>query len=177
MEEDYILLKDLAKELGIDRSNARRYVLKTGFSMLKVRTPESRGQLTLALTPEDAEAVRELRQSQGYAVGKHPGKVIIDNGIGFFYIIQLIPELEAERIKLGFAADIETRLQAHKTAAPTAKLLKAWPCKRSWELAAIASLTREGCERISDEVFRVNSLDSLVEGGNAFFALMPNQIG
>jgi len=173
MNEDYVLLKDLATEIGLDRSNARKYVLKAGFSMFKVRTPESRRQLTLALTPEDAETIKELRQSQGYAVGKHPGKAIIDNNCGWFYIIQLVPELEPGRVKLGFAGDVDARLQAHKTAAPTAELLKAWPSKRSWEPAIIASLTREHCELISDEVFTVDDLDSLIDRGNTFFSLLP----
>jgi hypothetical protein len=171
--ENYVLLKDLARELGLDKSNTRKYVLKAGFSFLKVRTPEGRGQLTLALAVEDAETIRELRQSQGYVIGKHPGKIITDNGDGFFYIIQLVPELEANRVKLGFATDVDSRLQSHRTAAPTAQLVKAWPCKRSWEPTAITSLTREDCELLSGEVFRVGNLDLLIERGNAFFAIMP----
>jgi DNA-binding IclR family transcriptional regulator len=166
---DYVLLGDLAQEWGLDRSSARRYVLKAGFSFLKVRTEESRGQLTLALSVEDAENLREIRRDEGYT-----GRVVVDNGAGFFYVIQLVPELEPGRVKLGFASDVEARLRAHRTAAPTARLLKAWASKRSWEVAAIDSLTKEGCEPLSGEVFEVDSLDDLVGRGDAFFSLMPS---
>jgi len=175
MEKDYILLKDLAQELSMDRSHARRYVLKNDIPMFKVRTAESQGQPTLALTPEDAEAVRELRQSQGYAVGGRPGEAIINNHCGWFYVIQLVPELDPGRAKVGFANDVEARLSSHRTAAPTAELVKVWPCKRSWETAAIASLTREGCESLSAEVFKADDLDSFIKRGDAFFSLMPKK--
>lgn len=172
--KDVVLLKDLANEFGLDRSNMRRYAIKNNFELLKVRTPDSRGQPTLALTPEDAEAIRQLRQSQGYTTRERIGKPIRDNGDGWFYIIQLVPELEVGRVKLGFASDTEARLDAHRTAAPTAMMLKVWACHRNWEPAAIASITREGCKALSNEVFVVDNLDALIERGDAFFAIMPS---
>jgi len=130
--------------------------------------------LTLALTPEDAEAVRELRQNQGYDTTARKGKPVSDNGDGWFYIIQLVPELEAGRVKLGFASDVEARLGAHRTSAPTAELLKSWPCNRKWEAAAIASIARTDCEALSGEVFVVGDLDRLIGRGDAFFGIMPD---
>lgn len=173
--ENHILLKDLADELGLDRSNARKYVLRLGISFLKVRTPDSKGQLTLALTPEDAETVKKTRLNEGFAIGKRPGKVIADNR-GWFYIFQVVPELEPGRVKLGFTDNMDSRLRAYGTIAPTSKVLKTWPCKRSWEPAALASLTREGCTSLSAEVFVTDDLEALVERGEAFFALMPNLV-
>lgn len=173
MDTEYVLLKDLAAELGLDKSNARKYIMKAGISMFKVRTPESRGQLTLALSPEDAETIREMRQSQGYVMGKRSGHVVGGDDVGQFYVMQLVPELEEGRVKLGFAKDPEARLASHRTAAPTAMLLRAWPCRRCWEYAAIASITREDCEALSGEVFRTFALGSLVNRGDEFFALMP----
>jgi len=41
--------------------------------------------------------------------------------------------LPPNRVKIGFADSVEKRLAEHRTAGPTAKLLKAWPCKRSWD--------------------------------------------
>ena len=42
---------------------------------------------------------------------------------GYFYLIQLIPEAMPNRVKIGFADNVERRLVEHQTAAPTAKLL------------------------------------------------------
>jgi hypothetical protein len=170
---EYVSLKTLAYELGLDRSNMRKYVLKHGFALLSVRTPDSRHQLTLALTVEDAEILRELRNSQGFGVNPTP----TDNGKGYLYVIQLIPELAPNRVKLGFATDAIARLSAHQTASPTAKLVKSWPCKRSWEGTVIESATRVGCTHIANEVFECDDLFALVERCNALFSIMPSVSG
>jgi hypothetical protein len=166
---DYVSLKELADELGLDRSNMRKYVLKHGFMPTNVRTADSRSQLTLALSAEDAEAVRQLRTSQGYTSGYKP----MENGDGYFYVIQLIPELDPCRVKLGWTNGLDGRLASHRTAAPTAQLIKAWPCKKAWELAAMASLTRMGCTLIANEVYTCDSVDAVVSRGDQFFSLMP----
>jgi len=166
-----VLLKDLADELGLDKSNMRRYVLKQGFQPIKVRTPESRGQKTLALSNEDAEAIRALREEQGFLSIRS----INDNGKGWFYIIQLLPDLKPDRVKLGFTNSVESRLQAHRTAAPTAKVLRAWPCKRTWEVAVIDCITQVHCSTVGFEVFDCEKLDALIEKAETFFSLMPSQ--
>lgn len=168
MTTEYVTLKDLATELSLDRSNLRKYVLQAGLSPIKIRTPESRGQPTLALTKEDAETFKELRQREGFT-----SLQAVNNSEGWFYVIQLVPELDAKRIKLGFAGNVDARLQAHRTSAPTAELVKAWPCKRSWERAAMDCLTQNGCILIANEVFTCNDLGTLVEHGDSFFTLMP----
>jgi hypothetical protein len=165
----YVTLKELAAEFGLDRSNVRKYVLQAGFSPLKVRTSESRGQLTLALSEEDAEAVRELRQRQGFTSHRP-----VDNGEGQFYIIQLVPDLDTSRVKLGFASNVDARLQAHRTAAPTAELVKAWPCKRSWERAAMDCMTQSGCTLIANEVFMCDDIETMIKYGDSFFGIMPD---
>jgi len=166
---DCVTLKELAQEFGLDRSNVRRYVLGAGFEPVRVRTPESRGQLTLALTMEDAEAVRELRNREGFI----KSQIVDENGDGYFYIIQLIPELKSERIKLGYTKNVRARLKAHQTTAPTARMLKAYPCKRTWEPAAISVVTKEGCTLIGGEVYDCTSLDAITNRCDTFFALMP----
>ena len=98
---EYITLRELADEFGLDRSHTRKYVLKLGFSPIRIRTQDSKNQLTLAVTIEDAEAIREIRASQGYGSSGKPA----DNSKGYFYIIQVIPEFAPTRIKLGFGFD------------------------------------------------------------------------
>jgi hypothetical protein len=44
---EFVSIKELAVRLGMDRSHARRYILKLGYAFHKRRTPDSGGQLTL----------------------------------------------------------------------------------------------------------------------------------
>ena len=164
----YVLLSDLADECGTDRSNMRKYVLKHGFLPVQVRTAKSRGQLQLALTDTDAEAVRELRQRQGFGLNQPT-----ENGHGVFYVVQVIPDLDPLRVKLGFATDALRRLDSYRTLSPTVQLVKTWPCRSSWERAAIDSLSRI-CTPLSGEVFTCDDLLALVARGDAFFALMSD---
>jgi hypothetical protein len=169
---DFITLKNLAAELGIDKSNLRKYILEkiAEVQLVKIRTPETHRQLVSALSLEDAEIVRQFRAKLGFAANK---TFAIEDGQGVFYVIQLIPELDPNRIKLGFANSIEPRLQAHRTAAPTAKLIKVWSCKRTWEIAAMDSATRIECQLIANEVFTCDNLDNLVNRINSFFEQLP----
>jgi hypothetical protein len=165
-----ILLGELAVELGMDKSALRKWALKNGFTFLTVRGAKTQGQVALALTPEDADVLRGLRASQGYGADVQR----VSNGKGWFYIIQLVPEFSAGRVKLGFAVDVNSRLQEHRCAAPTAQLIQQFPCSRVWEYAAIASVTREGCTSLSNEVFDCESIDDLVRRAEEFFALTPS---
>lgn len=167
---EYVTIGELAAELSMDKSHLRKYVLRAAFDFVKVRTSESRSQLTLALTAEDAEAIREMRQRQGFSGTMRP----IKNGNGRFYVIQVVPEYDRNRVKLGFATDVDVRLLSHRTAAPTAEIVGSWPCRASWEATAIASVTRSGCTLVANEVFTCDNLDALVARCDAFFALMPS---
>ena len=169
---EHITLTEVAEAINLDRSNARKYILKRGFSFSRIRTNESRGQLTLALTQEDAEAVKELRRSEGFASDRGP-KVIVQNGKGWFYVVQIIPDLDANRVKLGFTNGLEGRLQAYRTASPSAMALKSWPCKQSWERAAMDSVTRIDCKQIGPELFKCDDLKELIRRGDRFFSAMP----
>jgi hypothetical protein len=167
--EDYVSIKELARRLGMDRSHARRYVLKLGYSFHKRRTPDSANQLTLCVTSAEAEEIASRRAEKGFTAST----VAALSNVGVFYVIQLVPDLDPRRLKLGFAETLEHRLSQHRTAAPTARVLRAWPCKRSWELAAIDALTREGCRLLLNEVFECDEPEALVKRGDAFFTMLP----
>ncbi len=66
MSDEFISLKALAAELGMDRSHARCYVLRLGVKPQKRRTPESGGQLTLTVSASEAEFVKSRRNEQGF---------------------------------------------------------------------------------------------------------------
>lgn len=169
-QESYISIRHLAEQLGMDRSHARRYVLKLGFKPQKRRTADSGSQLSLTVTTEEAEAILRHRSDQGFtAEGKAVG-----SEAGVFYLIQLIPELDPNRIKLGFAIDMTDRLAQHRTAAPTAILLKSWPCKRTWETTVIDCLSVVACRHILNEVFECDNLDDLIRRGDDLFRILPD---
>ena len=168
MADDFITLKSLSENLGMDRSHARRYVLKCGIKPKKRRTLDSGNQLTLTVSRDEAEQVVRRRTEEGFLGSPTP----VGNERGFFYIIQLAPDLKPGRVKLGFAVDVNDRLSQHRTAAPTASCLKHWSCRRTWEPAAIDCLTVEGCHRVGPEVFDCDDLDHLCQRGDDFFALM-----
>jgi len=95
------------------------------------------------------------------------------NGNGYFYIIDLIPDApELNRLKFGFTKHVDHRLEEHRTAAPTAQVLKSWPCKRVWEQAAIDALGRHE-NQIRTEVFDVRDVDAVIHKGEQFFLMMP----
>ncbi len=170
----HITLKRLAEEIGIDKSNARKYVLDNGFTFEKIRSAETQNQLTLALPIEQANQVKQLRLSQGFPVNGH-AEFRDTLKTGTFYIIQLIPELDNKRVKLGYTGNINSRLRAHQTTCPKANILAQYPCRETWELAAIASITRKNCELIGNEVYQVCDLDMVLEQAEDFFGIMPDE--
>ena len=170
MTDEFVSLKTLSAELGMDRSHARRYVLTLGIKPQKRCTPESGGQLTLTVSVSEAEFIKSRRNEQGFLDSTKP----VQNEAGFFYIIQLIPELRPKRIKLGFADDVNVRLSQHRTSAPTAVVLKSWPCKRSWEGTVIDALASVGGKLILNEVYEFEDVQALLKYAAQLFVLLPD---
>ena len=167
--EVFVYLRDIGEEFGLDGSNMRKWAIRCGVTPHKRRAPGRGNQSVLAVTEEEAVFLRLERASQGF--GKNA--VITEREVGVFYIIRLIPELDPNRIKFGFADDAVGRLTQHRTAAPTASIVKTWPCKRTWESAVIDCLSIPGCELIANEVFDCQDIDGLVEKADRLFALLP----
>jgi hypothetical protein len=170
--DEFVSLKQLAEALGLDRSNARRYILKQGFKPAKRRTLDSGGMLALSFTKEEAERIIALRREQGYFGGLEAKPISEEKGS--FYVIQLVPELNPNRLKFGFASDVADRLQQHRTSAPTATVRKTWPCRKTWEVTAIAALSAVGCRLILNEVFECDDVETVLARGDAFFGLLPD---
>ena len=172
MSEKHVLLSTLASEWGIDKSNVRKYVIRHGFECIRVRGSDRTHQSVLGLTGSDAELLRELRQREGYTTqnGTRP----VENGIGIFYIVQIMPDADPSRIKFGYATEVSRRLSAYRTLSPTATTIKTWRCRVSWERAAIDSLTAEDCTRIGGEVYVCQDIEKLLKRGDIFFSCMPS---
>jgi hypothetical protein len=181
-DKDMVGIVEIAERLGLDPTNVRRLIAKEA-GALDLRLHRGKGE-RLLLPKEDAEKlVASYKARRGpvtdYQLSHSP---VTANGsedeatydrYGFFYLIQLVPEALPNRVKIGFSDDPEQRLNQHRTAAPTARLLKTWPCKRSWDYAAMDSITREDCKLVLNEVYE-GDVNGFLERGNTFFSLMPD---
>jgi transposase-like protein len=173
--DEVVTLAELARRFGLDKSNARKWLQRNGFKFEKVRSEEARNQLILALRREDAEAAIELRRQQGYAVDGRRSAVSPQGRqeLGYFYVVQVVPEFSETRIKLGFTTHVDARLASYRTVAPNARVVRVWPCRAAWEEAAIDCATSNGCRRIGDEVYDCDNLQEVLERLDRFFQLMP----
>lgn len=134
-------ISEIAKRLKLDDGTVRRLIAREG-DTLGLELHRGKG-IKLLLSRADADrlvASYESRRGPVERSGEDSSKY---DRFGFFYLIQLVPEALPNRVKIGFADDVEKRLVEHRTAAPTAKLLKVWLCKRSWDYAAMDSISRE----------------------------------
>ena len=169
-QSDWVSLKELAERLGLDRSNARKLLGKYGLTPARRRMPDTGNQVCLVITKRQALELIKLREDEGFLNSGKP--VSVD--VGFFYIIQLVPELEPKRLKFGFATDVSERLNQHRTAAPTAVLVKSWLCKKAWEVTIMDCLTAGGCEVIRNEVFECTDVEKVVAKGDELFSVLPD---
>jgi predicted GIY-YIG superfamily endonuclease len=176
--EERVAIVDLADDLKVRKQRIFKILPRLGIRPTQ-RREQSRGNQNIAtVCATEAAAIRaEIVSSSdpsGTGASALPGSVspfYSDDG-GFFYVIQLEPDHDPGRFKVGFTMDLDARLQRHRCAAPFAQYLNTWPCKRIWERAAI-DRAAEGCERLHTEVFRASSLDHLHARTKAFFAVMP----
>ena len=174
---DNVSYKDLARRLGVDPTTIRRLIERFG-SQLGITVQKGRGNTSNAkwmhyLSREDADRLASFYESKA-GQRDEPASEDAFQTFGFFYVIQLIPEAIPNRLKIGYTDNLEKRLIEHQTAAPTARVLASWPCKRSWDYAAMDSIIREGCTWVLNEVFEGDP-DGFVRRGNEFFALMPKK--
>ncbi len=178
--DDRIAVLDLADDLQVRKQRLFKVLTKLGIRPTLRRESSRRGQNIATISSADAARVKEAL-AQAAAVRPRPpsadrlADAPYDAGdeIGVFYVVQLEPEHDSGRFKVGFTAELEGRLRKHRTSAPFARCEKSWPCRRIWERAAIDCATA-GCERLHTEVFRAASLTDVVTRADAFFAVMPS---
>lgn len=164
-------IPEIAKRLGIDLTTVRRLIAKESDD-LQIELHRGK-QDRLFLTRDDADKLIASYEARRGPVSADPEEAAKYDRFGYFYLIQLVPEALPERVKLGFRDNIDKRLAEHRTAAPTARLLKAWPCKRSWDHAAMDSIARSNCQLVLNEVYE-GDVQGFMDRANAFFALMPS---
>jgi len=169
MGDDLISVADAAKALGRNKQSIFKIIDRLKIEKVLIKSEDARGQKAAHISLNDFDILGS------YVDGASSEAVSLDadsNSGGYFYVIQLEPELDPNRLKLGFAVSVDDRLRKHKTAAPFSKVLAFWPCKLLWEKTVIDCLT-EDSEKVYTEVFRVEDVDGTIRKAEAFFELMP----
>lgn len=171
--ESYYTYYDIAEKLGVGVDTVRRHINKMkkelGLDPVKQKTSTSSGSLVNCLSTDHTHLFLSYFASKDE---KESENAFSSRKFGSFYIIQLIPEFNPNRVKIGFADNVKKRIKEHQTASPTAKLIGHWPCKRAWDQAAMDSITRENCRLVMNEVYE-GEIDGFIKRGNAFFENMP----
>lgn len=169
METEIISVIDVSKNLGKQKQHIFKVLKRLSIETIKEKSSDAKGQKIAYITSDDYDLVKKyLVNAKDYS------EELIEQADlgGVFYLIQLEPEHDPGRFKLGFATNIEERLRSHKTAAPFSKVLKTWSSKLLWEKTAIDCVT-QGCVRLHTEVFRTESIDEVQLRCENFFNLMP----
>ncbi len=169
----YRTYKEIANEICVSidtvRRNVRSQKKELKLEPKKRKTPLSKGALVECLSFDDAEKIIRFYKTKGTT------KLDLNNNrnYGFFYLIQLIPEFQPNRVKIGFADDVDKRFKEHQTSSPTSKLLGYWPCKRAWDQAIMDSITRTDCKLVLNEVYE-GDIQGFKDRADEFFRIMPD---
>jgi hypothetical protein len=181
MVEERIAIIDLADELQVRKQRIFKILPRLGIRPTR-RREQSRGNQNVAtIGVQEAAVIRNELLKNAEAPSREINATLNNSGVGFpddigvFYLMQLEPNHDPGRFKAGFTVEIEGRFQKHRCSAPFAHCLKTWPCRRTWERAAIDCAT-DGCERLHTEVFRSAALEEVVPRADAFFAVMPKPV-
>ncbi len=167
---EFKTFRELADQLEVSIDTVRRTVRKLEFTVRKEKTSASKGASVHCLNIDEANQLISHFENRDSHVSNIDQASF--NRFGYFYIIQLIPEAIPNRVKIGYTDNLETRLKEHQTAAPTAKYLGHWNCKRSWDQAAMDSITRSGCSLVMNEVYE-GDIEGFLKRANEFFDVMP----
>jgi hypothetical protein len=190
IRKDYIntvlTVKQLAEKYQISQSTIRNYVRDIP------QEDRPRGaKIYKKVSDGERESIRaDYLNTRGSTrwIGKRHGRssqlvcgiisdlVTQDQREGFFYMIRPLPDLAPDRIKFGYAKDIEARLNKYRTICPTAELVESWPINRKDEFCLLGEIREHfnpvnpnlsiGCEvfDINDTLETINMINNWLEG-------------
>ena len=111
--ESYYTYYDIAEKLNIGVDTVRRHVNKVKKELelnpVKQKTISSKGSLLNCLSTDDTNTFINYFETKEESNGEND--LLTTSRYGFFYIIQLIPEFNPNRVKIGFADNVEKRLK------------------------------------------------------------------
>jgi len=168
MDQQLMSIIEIANAHGKRRQSIHKLVKQLEIEVVKRKSHDARGQVISYISANDYEKLK------GRIEG--PDSLIVDareEWPGVFYIVQLEPQLDPGRFKVGFTTDLAERIRSHRTSAPFAKPMKTFPCKLLWEKTAIECIT-QGCEQLHTEVFRTDNIEEIIGQAERFFDLMPD---
>ena len=174
MNDDRISVIEAAQAVGYGKQGVFKILSRLGIETFRERNANHNGQAIAYISLEDFRLLRSTVASRqnATAIDADPDGDLLGLENGVFYLIQLEPEHDPGRFKVGFAGSINERLRSHKCSAPFARVVKTWACKRLWERTVIDCVTSD-CEQLHTEVFRTDDLASVIAKCDAFFELMP----
>ena len=173
MDENIISVIDAAAQLGTRKQQLFKIIKRLGLPTTKHRNSSHKNQVLSYITQDDFDLIvghmagGKSEDEENEAVSTFQ----VDRGV--FYLIQLEPEHDPGRFKVGFASNLPERLRTHRCSAPFATVLATWPCLLLWEKTAIDCI-RQSCEKIHTEVFRTDDIAKVKARCEQFFALMPD---
>lgn len=167
-----IAIPDLADDLQVRKQRIFKILPRLGITTELRREPGRGNQMVATVSDQEAQIIRtEIAKSTHEAIGngRASGACALQcaDGDGYFYVIQLEPDHDPGRYKVGFTTDLDGRLRKHRCSAPFSVYVETWPCRRAWERAAIDCITI-GCEQLHTEVFRTPVIDGVVARARAF---------
>ena len=155
--EEFYSLRDVAKEIGVTYQTVKSRTELLEIEVVQIQNDKNSYQSSIRIA--DLARLKDSLANKSHSEN------------GFFYIIALIPEYNRGRLKVGFASNVEERLGQHRTAAPTAELVRSWPCKRSFEKTIIAALSSLG-KQVRNEVYDFDNVDLIVSKAETLFSLL-----
>lgn len=135
MTEDQISISDIARQCGKRRQSVFKILKRLRIEPEKRRSSEKHGQVSSYITKAEFDIVKgELAAERESSSAPED---MLPTEYGVFYLVQLEPEHDPGRFKVGFASNIEERMRSHRCSAPFAKVVKTWPCRSLWEKTSI----------------------------------------
>ena len=154
----HVLARDLADQMGIDRSMVHKIIKRAGLQAIKVRGPETGMQLASALSTDDAAKLMEWRESEGFSGAMRKNGLSANS----LYVVAVDPEARPGRIKVGTANNPESRFSDYKTICPQMAALRVYAAPAICEGYLIALADQFG-ERVGMELFDMgDELDSFL---------------
>ena len=155
--DEFINLRQIAKDLGITYQTVKSRTDQLDMEVMQIQNEKNLYQSCIRTS--DLARLKDSLANKSHSEN------------GFFYMIALIPEYNRGRIKVGFATNVEERLCNHRTAAPTAELVRAWPCKRAFEKTIIAALSSLG-KQVRNEVYDFDNVELIISKAETLFSLL-----
>lgn len=158
----------IAAEIGVRPQTVHKIARRLAINKQRRNDPDRRNAPTDFVTENDAARIKAEYRGNGVAAIR----VTRPDAPCFFYLVRPEPRVDPLRVKFGKAVNLDERLRTYRTTHHEVELVASWPCRDTWERAAIDCGSR-GCERLGEELFVVDDLQAAVERCELFFELMP----